>query len=117
MRATRSELGNSPLRSVGPPAKPITDARPSIGDGRGNRRSRGRTATASVDAAMVSATSRLMYRIKFLRGRITLCRRYLVEDVDSGLARGYLWIKWKDEIELYGLVEEHDEAPALQPKG
>jgi hypothetical protein len=58
MRATRSELGNSPPRSVGPPAKPITDARPSIGDGRGNRRSRGRIATASVDAAMVSATSR-----------------------------------------------------------
>jgi hypothetical protein len=34
-----------------------------------------------------------MGRIKFLRGRITLCRRYLVEGVDSGLARAYLRMK------------------------
>jgi hypothetical protein len=52
-------------------------------------------------------------RIKFLRARIALCRRYLVEGVDSDLARTYLWMTWKDEIELAGLMEEHDKAPAV----
>jgi len=35
MHDTRSELGNLPPRIVGWPAKPITDARPIVGDGRG----------------------------------------------------------------------------------
>jgi len=53
-----------------------------------------------------------MDRIKFLRARVSLCQRYLVEGGDGDLARTYLWMKWRDEIELAGLVEEHDEAPA-----
>jgi hypothetical protein len=40
MRAIRSEVGNLPPRNVGLLTKPITDARPSVGDGCGNREDR-----------------------------------------------------------------------------
>jgi hypothetical protein len=56
VRATRSELGNLPPRIVGWPAKPITYARPSVGDGRGNRQM-GTTAFRSAAATRRCARS------------------------------------------------------------
>jgi hypothetical protein len=52
---------------------------------------------------------------RIMRARISLCQRYLVEGADGDLARTYLRMKWKDEIELAGLMEKHAEARGASP--
>lgn len=44
-----------------------------------------------------------MERIELLKARITLYRRYLSEGADGDMARAYLWLIRKDEIELTGI--------------
>ena len=52
-----------------------------------------------------------MERIEFLKARISLYRRYLTEGVESNMARAYLWLIWRDEIELTTLAKSHQNEP------
>jgi hypothetical protein len=52
-----------------------------------------------------------MERIEFLKARISLYRRYLTEGVESNMARAYLWLIWRDEIELAAIANSHKNAP------
>ena len=49
-----------------------------------------------------------MERVALLKARIALYRRYLREGADGDVARTYLWLIRKDEIELARLVERKD---------
>ena len=52
-----------------------------------------------------------MERIEFLKARIALYRRYLREGVDSDMARAYLWLIGRDEIELTTIAKRHNDEP------
>jgi hypothetical protein len=43
--------------------------------------------------------------MELLRARIALYRRYLREGAEGDMARAYLWLIRKDEIELAAIVE------------
>lgn len=50
-----------------------------------------------------------MERIELLRARIALYRRYLREGAEGDMARAYLWLIRKDEIELLTVAESHED--------
>ena len=50
-----------------------------------------------------------MDRTELLRARITLYRRYLSEGVDGDVARAYLWLIRKDEIEIATIADNRKE--------
>ncbi|HWB49496.1 MAG TPA: hypothetical protein VG651_10330 [Stellaceae bacterium] len=55
-----------------------------------------------------------MDRIELLRARIILYRRYLSEGVDGDMARAYLWLIRKDEIELAAIAKSRENKPQTQ---
>jgi hypothetical protein len=54
-----------------------------------------------------------MERIELLRARIGLYRRYLSEGADGDLARTYLWLIRRDEMELLTLAESAEKGSVL----
>ena len=46
-----------------------------------------------------------MERIELLKARIALYRRYLSQGADGDMARAYLWLIRKDEVELTAIGE------------
>jgi hypothetical protein len=58
-----------------------------------------------------------MDRIELLRARIILYRRYLSEGVDGDVARAYLWLIRKDEIELAAIAKNRKEDPHKKGAG
>jgi len=52
-----------------------------------------------------------MERIELLKGRIALYRRYLREGAEGDMARTYLWLIRRDEIELTAMIEGRKNEP------
>jgi hypothetical protein len=73
----------------------------------GERAAHNRNSLIQISAAVhQSVHCSRMKRVELLKARIALYRRYLREGADGDIARTYLWLIRKDEIELTAIVAE-----------